>query len=53
MMAHILLAKVFRPVGINTPDDLQAAGALFRVRASFGSSRSEIFSVAQQVAMAA
>lgn len=53
MMAQLLLASVFRPAAINTPDDLQAAGSVPRVRASLKSHRDDIFSVAEKLALAA
>lgn len=53
MMAHLLLASVFRPAAINTPDDLQAADSIPRVRASLKSHRDDIFSVAEKLALVA
>ena len=53
MIAQLLLASVFRPAAINTPDDLQVAGSIPRVRASFKSHRDDIFSVAEKFALAA
>lgn len=53
MMAQLLLASVFRPAAINTPDDLQAADSIPRVRASLKAQRDDIFSVAEKLALAA
>jgi tetratricopeptide (TPR) repeat protein len=53
MMAHLLLASVFRPAAINVPDDLKAADSIPRIRASLKSHRDDIFSVAEKLALAA
>lgn len=53
MMAQLLLASVFRPAAINTPDDLQVADSILRVRASLKTHRDDIFSVAEKFALAA
>lgn len=53
MMAHLLVANVFRPAAINTPDDLQAADSIPRVRTALKSHRDDIFSVAEKLALAA
>jgi hypothetical protein len=53
MMAHLLLASVFRPAAINVPDDLKAADSIPRIRASLKSHRDDIFSVAEKLVLAA
>jgi len=53
MMAQLLLTSVFRPAAINTPDDLQVADSIPRVRASLKTHRDDIFSVAEKLALAA
>jgi hypothetical protein len=53
MMAQLLLASVFRPAAINTPDDFQVADSIPRVRASLKTHRDDIFSVAEKLALAA
>ncbi|MBI2513088.1 MAG: tetratricopeptide repeat protein [Opitutae bacterium] len=53
MMAHLLLANIFRPAAINAPVDLQAADAIPRIRASLKKQRGDIFSVAEKLALAA
>jgi tetratricopeptide (TPR) repeat protein len=53
MMAQLLLASVFRPAAINSPDDLKAADSIPRIRASLKSHRYDIFSVAEKLALAA
>jgi tetratricopeptide (TPR) repeat protein len=53
MMAHLLMASVFRPAAINTLDDLRAAGSIGRVRVSLKSHRDDVFSVAEKFALAA
>jgi tetratricopeptide (TPR) repeat protein len=53
MMAHLLLASVFQPAAINTPDDLQVAESILRVRTSLKTHRDDIFSVAEKLALAA
>ena len=53
MMAQLLLATVFRPAAISSPEGLQAADSIPRVRASLKSHRDDIFSVAEKLALAA
>ena len=53
MVAQFLLASVFRPANINTPEDLQVADSISRVRASLKSHRDDIFSVAEKLALVA
>jgi tetratricopeptide (TPR) repeat protein len=53
MMAHLLLASVFRPAAINVPEDLKAADSIPRIRVSLKSHRDDIFSVAEKLALVA
>ncbi|MCY2996237.1 MAG: tetratricopeptide repeat protein [Planctomycetota bacterium] len=53
MVAHLLLANIFRPAAVNTPNDLAAADAIRRIRASLKSHRDDILSVAEKLALAA
>jgi hypothetical protein len=53
MMAQLLLASVFRPAAINTPEDLRAADSIPRFRASLKFHRDDIFSVAEKLALVA
>ena len=52
MMAHLLLANVFRPAAINTPEDLQGTDSVSRVRTSLKEQRDNIFSVTEKLALA-
>lgn len=53
MVAHLLLANVFRPASINTSTDLQSLDSIYRVRSSLKACRDDIFSVAEKLALAA
>ncbi|MGO8676040.1 MAG: tetratricopeptide repeat protein [Limisphaerales bacterium] len=53
MMAQLLLANVFHPAAINSSHDLEGPDSIFRVRTSLKSHRSDIFSVAEKLALAA
>lgn len=53
MIAHLLVASVFRPAGIEATDDLQEVGAIGHVRDSLNAHRHNIFSVIEKLALAA
>jgi hypothetical protein len=53
MMAHLLIADVFRPAKIENLESLKEKDALSRVRSAFNQHRTEIFSVVEKLALAA
>jgi tetratricopeptide (TPR) repeat protein len=53
MMAHLLIADVFRPAKIENLESLKEKDALSRVRSAFNQHRNEIFSVVEKLALAA